>query len=192
MRATAFLRRREGNVALMFALSAPLVLGFAGVALDFARYREFQARLQEAADASALVGAREYLVGRNRDDIARSVAQLRAGQLLDGSKDSSAAEIAVAAGTEKGSGGGGSAGGQTLSGMRMSGATTTSASGGGKDPSGGARKSPSPSKRRFARALSFRFSSRRRGRRRMQSLPSITRRMCASCLSTSGARSVSS
>ncbi len=52
----------QGNVALFFALSAPLLLGFAGGAIDYQNLRLQRADLQEAADALATRGAREFLL----------------------------------------------------------------------------------------------------------------------------------
>jgi hypothetical protein len=53
---------RTGNVALSFAVAAPLVLGGAGVAIDLTIWRTEQEKLQELADAAALAGAEAYNV----------------------------------------------------------------------------------------------------------------------------------
>ncbi len=52
----------RGNVALFFALSAPLLIGIAGGAVDFQSIRLQRMALQEAADALAVRGAREFLL----------------------------------------------------------------------------------------------------------------------------------
>ncbi|HBK90954.1 MAG TPA: hypothetical protein DDZ68_04710 [Parvularcula sp.] len=52
----------RGNVALFFALTAPVLIGVAGGAVDFQNLRLQRAALQEAADALAMRGAREFLL----------------------------------------------------------------------------------------------------------------------------------
>jgi len=52
----------RGNVALIFALSAPVLLGFAAGAVDFQNLRLQREALQDAADALAMRGAREFLL----------------------------------------------------------------------------------------------------------------------------------
>lgn len=52
----------RGNVALFFALLAPVLIGAAGGAVDFQNLRLQRAALQEAADALATRGAREFLL----------------------------------------------------------------------------------------------------------------------------------
>ncbi|MDX2096013.1 MAG: TadE/TadG family type IV pilus assembly protein [Alphaproteobacteria bacterium] len=49
-----FLRAREGNVMLIFALSALTVIGATGVAIDIGRSQMVQAKLQNAVDAAGL------------------------------------------------------------------------------------------------------------------------------------------
>jgi hypothetical protein len=69
----------RGNVGLTFALMAPVLLGFAGVAIDFQHMTASQSRLQEAADDLALRGARELLLenasASNIEALIRSWAQ---------------------------------------------------------------------------------------------------------------------
>lgn len=52
----------RGNVALLVALLAPVLIGFAGGAVDFQLLRLQRAALQEAADELATRGAREFLL----------------------------------------------------------------------------------------------------------------------------------
>ena len=49
-----FVRAREGNVMLIFALSAVAVIGSVGVAVDIGRSQMVQAKLQNAVDAAGL------------------------------------------------------------------------------------------------------------------------------------------
>ncbi len=54
----------KGNVALTFALVAPALLAVAGGAVDFQSIRHQRSALQEAADALATRGAREFLLDK--------------------------------------------------------------------------------------------------------------------------------
>ncbi|MFN0022612.1 MAG: pilus assembly protein TadG-related protein [Parvularculaceae bacterium] len=58
----AFRFGTEGNVALIFALTAPLLIGVAGGALDFQSLGLQRTGLQDAADNLATRGAREFLL----------------------------------------------------------------------------------------------------------------------------------
>ncbi len=51
-----------GNVAIAFALALPVTLGTVGAAIDATSYGMKKARLQAAADAAAIAGARELAV----------------------------------------------------------------------------------------------------------------------------------
>ncbi len=55
----AFLAHSRGNVALVFALVAPLLVATSGAAIDYTVSRTQLAELQAAADAAAIAGARE-------------------------------------------------------------------------------------------------------------------------------------
>lgn len=55
-------RDRAGNVALMFALLSPVLLGAVGLGVDFQQRIAQRANLQDAADTLALRGARELLL----------------------------------------------------------------------------------------------------------------------------------
>ena len=52
-----FGRDRSGNVAIVFALLFPVLLGGAGLAVDYAYYTAVKGELQGAADAAATAGA---------------------------------------------------------------------------------------------------------------------------------------
>lgn len=53
----AYARQTHGAVAVMFALTLPVLIGAAGMALDFAQAYLVQQRLAQAIDAAALAGA---------------------------------------------------------------------------------------------------------------------------------------
>ena len=52
-----FLSSSSGNVGLMLALAAMPLVGGAGVAVDYARKIEVEARVQASIDSGALAGA---------------------------------------------------------------------------------------------------------------------------------------
>lgn len=53
----AYCRDRAGAIAIMFAFMAPVIIGSAGFALDYAQAYLVQQRLSQAIDAAALAGA---------------------------------------------------------------------------------------------------------------------------------------
>lgn len=63
----AFRTSRDGNVSVLFALLAVVILGGAGLGLDYALWTKQRAEIQEAADAGALAGAVE--LGRGGGDV---------------------------------------------------------------------------------------------------------------------------
>jgi hypothetical protein len=80
-RGRAFGADTAGGVMVVFALLAPVLLGAAGTALDYASWTRQQAHLQAAADAAALSAARELSVStadlRRVDAVARSIVLAR-------------------------------------------------------------------------------------------------------------------
>jgi hypothetical protein len=74
-RSVLFWQDCSGGAALVFALSLPVVLGFAGVALDYARFIQHRTSLQSAADAAALAAAREVSVSGPNENRVRSIAE---------------------------------------------------------------------------------------------------------------------
>jgi hypothetical protein len=58
-----FLCASEGNIAVLFALLAAVILGAAGLGLDYAFWTRQRTALQEAADAGAIAGAVELGLG---------------------------------------------------------------------------------------------------------------------------------
>lgn len=71
-----FLRAETGNVAILFAVLGALLIGAAGIGIDFVRWGAQRAALQEAADAGAIAGAVELgLGGANVVNRAKTRAQ---------------------------------------------------------------------------------------------------------------------
>jgi Flp pilus assembly protein TadG len=68
-------RSRDGNVALTFALIAPLLLAFVGAGVDYSRYHSLKAQIQEVADAAALAGARQFLMSKEGDKLPDAIAR---------------------------------------------------------------------------------------------------------------------
>ena len=54
-----FFRHDGANTAMMFGLALVPLAGFIGVALDYSRASDFQTKLHQAADAAALIAARD-------------------------------------------------------------------------------------------------------------------------------------
>jgi len=81
---SSFLRDQSANVIVIGALALPVVLGIAGVAVDYSTWLLQEKRLQAAADAAALAAARELYMakidGKRVQAIATSVAK---AQLAD-------------------------------------------------------------------------------------------------------------
>ncbi len=81
---------RSGNIAIAFALLAPLLFAFVGAGIDYAHYSLTRAALQEIADKSAIAGARQYLLSTESDRLPEAVALNVAEHALENSKYASA------------------------------------------------------------------------------------------------------
>lgn len=68
-----FCRKRDGSVAVIFALSAVGIIGVTGLAVDFSRGSKAKSSLHAAADAAALAGARTVGTAAQREAAAKSV-----------------------------------------------------------------------------------------------------------------------
>ena len=88
---------RNGNVALMFALLAPLLLACVGAGVDFARYTSIQTELQEAADRAALAGAHQFLLKKTDAATPKAVAEASMASSLSEDANLSAAHYAARA-----------------------------------------------------------------------------------------------
>jgi len=69
------LKNDNGNMAIVFALLLPVLLGFAGAGVDYARYRSVLSEIQAIADTAALAGAREYVIKSDTLEIPLAVAK---------------------------------------------------------------------------------------------------------------------
>jgi len=69
------LKNQNGNIAILFALLLPVILGFVGAGIDFARYNSALGELQDVADSAAIAGAREYIIMSDNTQIPIAVAQ---------------------------------------------------------------------------------------------------------------------
>jgi Flp pilus assembly protein TadG len=91
-----FLSDVRGNVGILFALLSVLILGAAGIAVDFAHHSSQRTKLQEAADAGALAGAVELGYGGagvvNR---AKQRAEALTGANVDRQIDGALADVVV-------------------------------------------------------------------------------------------------
>ena len=79
VRLARFTASAGGNAALIFGLSAPVLFGFVGVAVDYSTWTNQTTVLQKAADSAALAAANELRVAeadrRRIQAIAESVVQ---------------------------------------------------------------------------------------------------------------------
>lgn len=94
-------RDRDGNVALIFALLAPLLLAFVGAGVDYARYAAMKSELQEIADAAAIAGARQFLIKKTDSVIARTLAEHTADSGLLANGYAGAAQMAATANAQE-------------------------------------------------------------------------------------------
>jgi Flp pilus assembly protein TadG len=78
----ALMRDRRGNAVVVFALALPVVLGAAGLALDYTIMARDRARMQAAADAAALSAARELQLAPNGIGSVAATAQAYAQATL--------------------------------------------------------------------------------------------------------------
>lgn len=78
----AFGRDRRGNVAMMWGITAAVLVGMIGLAVDFTRAQTMRTRLQNAADGAALVAERSSnLPMAQRTDAARAFFDAELGEL---------------------------------------------------------------------------------------------------------------
>lgn len=69
-----FKKNSFGGTVVMFAMILPLLLGTAGIAIDFTTFSMKQSSLQAAADAAALAGAKQLSLAGSQDSIIESSA----------------------------------------------------------------------------------------------------------------------
>ncbi|HYD73350.1 MAG TPA: ubiquitin-activating E1 FCCH domain-containing protein [Candidatus Binatia bacterium] len=77
----AFWRRRDGNVAMMWALMGAVLVGLLGITVDFTRAQMLRAQLQNAVDGAALAAARDVMTPEQREEAARSYFDAEMGDL---------------------------------------------------------------------------------------------------------------
>ncbi|MCA3595242.1 MAG: pilus assembly protein [Methylobacterium sp.] len=78
----SFARSRSGAVALVFALSLPVLLGGVGLAVDYAMVSHQQAALQSASDSAALRAAREMIIAEPSPARVQAVAKRTVDSIL--------------------------------------------------------------------------------------------------------------
>jgi Flp pilus assembly protein TadG len=72
---SAFLRHEAGNISIAYALMLPVILGAAGIALDYSRAASERSKMQAVADAAAIAAARELQMARADPDKIAAVAK---------------------------------------------------------------------------------------------------------------------
>ena len=70
-----FSRARGGNIAVVFAVIAPVMIGLVGAAVDYAQYNSFRSQLQSIADMAAVAGARHYSIAGQNKKVPKAVAE---------------------------------------------------------------------------------------------------------------------
>jgi Flp pilus assembly protein TadG len=73
-----------GNIAVIFAIALPVVIGTTSAAIDVTSYNMKKSQLQAAADAAAIAGARELAVAGSTKTSIEAAARAFALQELDG------------------------------------------------------------------------------------------------------------
>src|SRR5580693_1988051 len=73
------LRNRRGNVAMMYALVAPILLFGGGAAIDYGRTAQIRTKLNAAADAAALAALTPAMLQQSA-----TVAQSAAASMFNG------------------------------------------------------------------------------------------------------------
>lgn len=74
-RLKALARQTAGSVAMIFGITAPLLVGVAGVAVDYARYNTTVANLQGLADGAAVAAVRSMAVANMSSDSAKAAVK---------------------------------------------------------------------------------------------------------------------
>lgn len=74
---------QNGNVGILFAALAPVLIGMLGAAIDFAQYNRFRSDLQSIADSAAIAGARYYTISGANKKIPLNVAKDVAVKKID-------------------------------------------------------------------------------------------------------------
>lgn len=67
-----FIRHMTGSIAVPFAVAASMLVGVAGVAIDYARFSQTQANLQGLADSAAVAAVRGMAVAKMRSNSAQA------------------------------------------------------------------------------------------------------------------------
>jgi Flp pilus assembly protein TadG len=88
-------RETRGGIAVIFAISLPVLLGTLGLASDYAMMMKVETDLQKAADAAAMAGAREIPLARRDAIQVKSAAQSFAAFALTGDSAATAENLAA-------------------------------------------------------------------------------------------------
>ena len=78
-----FLVARAGNIAVTFAIVAPLLIGMGGAGVDYWSYVNKRQALQEIADSAAIAGARQFALANQNPAIPKRVAEAVAKDGVD-------------------------------------------------------------------------------------------------------------
>jgi Flp pilus assembly protein TadG len=86
-RLKALARQTAGSVAMVFGIAAPVLVGVAGIAVDYARYNTTVANLQGLADGAAVAAVRSMAVANMTESAAAasvdSYVKQKAEEMVD-------------------------------------------------------------------------------------------------------------
>lgn len=88
-----FSRNNQGNFATIAAIVAPVLLGAAGLATDYAQYASHSENLQEIADTAALAGTSELMIAGTSDSQVKAVVSAYVEANLGNDKLDTAVEV---------------------------------------------------------------------------------------------------
>ena len=90
-----FLRKENGNTALIFALSTPVLFGVAGTAVDFGTVALKRAELQAASDAAATAAAKQMSMANATDSVVTATAHNYLANQLKGDEANATNIVAI-------------------------------------------------------------------------------------------------
>ena len=97
MQIAQYVTQKAGNVALTFALVAPLILAGAGAGIDASGFFATKSALQQIADGAALSGAKQYFLDASSEAAVEGVAVSAAETALQSNNESLEAAVAAQA-----------------------------------------------------------------------------------------------
>ena len=76
-----FWRNAAGGLAVIFALTAPVLLGVAGLAIDYATASSMRTTMQSMTDSAAIAGAKEFSLASSTGETVSAVVAAHVGRM---------------------------------------------------------------------------------------------------------------